>query len=396
MIQFELDKCIQCGSCESACSFGALSLIDGYPVISESCVGCNQCVNACALGALSTENVEKKADISAYQNLWVIAETDPMTGKLNKVTLELLSQGRILADGLHEQLGVVLLCEKIPDQFEDAVASTGCDFAIVEEDAKYSRCSTEQVAREIAALVRKHKPSILFAAASEIGRDLAPRISAMLETGLTADCTGFDLDADGNLVQIRPTYGGSIMASIITPDHRPQMASVRPNVFQVVKVVDSPGHVAVAKCEPMIQDDNPLTEIIDLVENPSPFKSVTEAEVVLVAGYGVGSKENLAVIQRLAVEMGAALGVTRKVVDEGWAPYELQIGQTGKTVAPALYIAFGVSGALQHTIGIRNAKNIIAINQDPAAPIFTVAHKAIMGNCVKVAKEMLKIVCNKG
>ena len=149
------------------------------------------------------------------------------------------------------------------------------------------------------------------------------------------------------------------------------------------------------KCEPMIQDDSPLTEIIDLVENPSPFKSVTEAEVVLVAGYGVGSKENLAVIQRLAVEMGAALGVTRKVVDEGWAPYELQIGQTGKTVAPALYIAFGVSGALQHTIGIRNAKNIIAINQDPAAPIFTVAHKAIMGDCVKVAKEMLKIVCGK-
>ena len=391
MIVFDRQKCIQCGQCKESCAFGALTMVAGYPVISESCVGCNQCKDACPTGALQSQEIAPVVELEAYRDIWVIAETDPITNKVNKVTLELLSQGRLLADRLKQRLGVVLLTNAVPNGFSDMVGDVGCDFALVEENAAFGEYHTERFASEISALVAEYHPAILFMAASETGRDLAPRVSAKLKTGLTADCTGFDLDGDGNLIQIRPTYGGSIMASIVTPNHRPQMASVRPNVFPVVKA-EKKREVEVTMLQPKAALEKLLMQIKSIRDNPSPYKNVAESEVVVVAGYGVGSKQNLAVIQRLTMELGAALGVTRKVVDEGWAPYELQIGQTGKTIAPELYIAFGVSGALQHTIGIRNAKNIIAVNNDPAAPIFSIAKTAIMGDCMKVAEELLKAI----
>ncbi len=389
MIKINIEKCIQCEQCIPSCSFGALVMQDGYPEVNEACVGCNQCIKACPVDAIAEQGIqEKKEDFLDYKDVWVIAETDPITNKLCKVTLELLSQGRKIADQLKQRLGTVILCQEVPPNVNQLIGEVGSDFALVVKNSLLSEYNSELYAQCITELVYKHKPSIIFMAASETGRDLAPRISAKLQTGLTADCTGFDLDQEGNLIQIRPTYGGSVMASIITPNHRPQMASVRPNVFTVEKL-QTPHNVEIFMEDISLDENSRKIRITEIKENPNIYKNVAESEVVIVAGYGVGSKENLKVIQRLAQQMGAALGVTRKVVDEGWAPFELQVGQTGKTIAPDLYISFGVSGALQHTIGIRNAKYVIAVNNDPAALIFNMCNQAILGDCMKVAEEML-------
>ena len=391
MIILNRDKCTQCGLCESACPFGAISM-DEYPVIGDTCVGCNQCVDACPAGALSGDEGEKSTeDLSAYKNVWVVAEVDPVKNKLKKVTLELLTEGRRIADLLGEKVVTLFAGADMPPNLTRAVSDAGSDEMLVVSRPELSVYTAEVYAKVIAEVVRDRKPAVLLMGATEIGRGLAPRIAAELKTGLTADCTGFDVDENGLLVQIRPTYGGSIMASIISPDHRPQMASVRPNVFTVQRDETRPD-VSVEEYTGKLSIPEPLVRVLGYEESTSNYKNVAESEVVIVAGYGVGGKENLQVIQKLAHAMGAALGVTRKVVDEGWAPYELQVGQTGKTIAPELYIGFGVSGALQHTIGLRNAKHIIAVNNDPAAPIFNTANEAILGDCVSVAKELTALI----
>jgi electron transfer flavoprotein alpha subunit len=208
-----------------------------------------------------------------------------------------------------------------------------------------------------------------------------------LQTGLTADCTGLDIDSDGNLIQIRPTYGGNIIASIISPNHRPQLASVRPNVF-AVRPAKPQGNLTLYKesIEPEHLEDR--VRLVKSEEKEDAYRDVTEADILIVGGYGVGSKENFQKLEKLAIRMNAAIGATRKAVDEGWAPADVQVGQTGKTVAPSLYIGCGVSGALQHTIGMKNAKTIITINNNPAAPIFAMSDVAILGDCVEVCEAL--------
>lgn len=388
MLVVDKDKCIGCESCISGCPFGALKMNGSYPEADDNCVFCGQCVKACPCDAIAMETTAAPAaDLSDYRDVWVVAELSPVSGKLQKVTLELLSEGRRLADQLGQNLQVLLLCGEVPEDFEERVAAVGCDRAVVIKDDLLTEYNTDIYAEVITRVSRESNPAILLFAASETGRDLAPRVSAILRTGLTADCTGFDIDENDNLVQIRPTYGGNIMASIITPDHRPQLASVRPNVF-TIQPVEKPHQPEVTELPMAVNAGIKRTRRTRIEENTTSHKNVMESEVVIVAGYGVGSKENFKKIEKLAVKMGAAIGVTRKVVDEGWAPFDIQVGQTGKTIAPDLYISFGVSGALQHTIGIRNAKHVIAVNSDPAALIFTMCDEAILGDCVAVAEEM--------
>jgi electron transfer flavoprotein alpha subunit len=212
-------------------------------------------------------------------------------------------------------------------------------------------------------------------------------VACRLQNGLTADCTRLEIDENGNLVQIRPTYGGNIMASIIAPYHRPQMASVRPNVMQIIEAKRN----SELRCTQMdIRPDENADRValLSRIEKELNFKDVCESEVIVAGGYGLGSKENFKWIHKLSSKLNAAAGATRKVVDEGWAPLEIQIGQTGKTVAPDLYIACGISGALQHSIGIKNAKKVIAINNDPAAPIFSMCDIAVLGDAVSVLKAL--------
>lgn len=390
MLVVDKDKCIGCESCISGCPFGALKMNGSYPEADDNCVFCGQCVKACPCDAIEIETkAAPAADLSAYRDVWVVAELSPVSGKLQKVTLELLSEGRRLADQLKQDLQVLLLCGAVPEGFEEQVAAVGCDRAVVVREDLLAEYNTDLYADVITRVCRDSRPAVLLFAASETGRDLAPRVSAILRTGLTADCTGFDIDENDNLIQIRPTYGGNIMASIITPDHRPQLASVRPNVF-TIRLLEKPRQLEVAELPITVDAAVKRTRMTGIEENTTSHKNVMESDVVVVAGYGVGSKENFKKIEKLAVKMGAAIGATRKVVDEGWAPFDIQVGQTGKTIAPDLYISFGVSGALQHTIGIRNAKHVIAVNSDPAALIFTMCDEAILGDCVAIAEEMSK------
>lgn len=395
MIRIEKEICTGCGICISKCPFGALRMEESVPVVSEGCLGCNACVEQCPAGAISKdEEACEGADISAYHGVLVLAELEPASGKVQKVTLELISEGRRIADKLGEKMRMLLLCGQMPGDIQEKAGWAGCDEIILVKDPMLQEYNTDIYTDIVARICKRYRPAVLLIPATETGRDLAPRVSARLQTGLTADCTGFDVDAEGNLVQIRPTYGGNIMASIISPGRRPQMASVRPNVF-AIETEEDKKKASVIEADIAIDPGVKRTIRAALEENPRSYKDVAESDMVIVAGYGVGNAENFKKIERLAVKMGAAIGATRKVVDEGWAPFDIQVGQTGKTIAPELYIGFGVSGALQHTIGLRNAKYVVAVNSDPAAPIFSMCDQAILGDCVEVAEQMERMLDGK-
>lgn len=392
MLIIDKEKCIGCRQCESTCPFGAISMESDLPAVSDSCVLCGNCERDCPVSAISiTSNVTVSEDFHEYSNIWVVMEVNPVHNHLQKVSLELLSEARRLADKLGQKTAAVLLCDKIPDKFQQQVLSVGCDIIYVAEQDVFAYYDTIIYAKAVVELVKKYKPASVLFPASENGRDLAPRVSCSLQVGLTADCTGFDIDEDNNLVQIRPTYGGNIMASIISPNHRPQLASARSNVFCVADAAQE-GEPQFIREKIKFSEDDRVVQLLKVVEKDSVFKDVAESDIVIVAGMGVGSKENYKKIEKLAAKMGAAIGATRKVVDEGWAPPEVQVGQTGKTIAPDLYIACGVSGALQHSIGMKNAKYKIAINTDAAAPIFKMCDVSILGDCVRVAEELYEKV----
>ncbi|MHB1394485.1 MAG: FAD-binding protein [Clostridia bacterium] len=396
MIQVLKDLCTGCKVCMKKCPFGAISIDSKVPVFEDNCVYCGMCAKACPVDAIKID-IKSKATSNPmeFKNLWVILEVNSSTNTFKKVSLELLSEARKLADRLNQKVVAVGLFDKEPDNLMEHIGSTGCDELIRVVHKKLRTYDTEISTHIVSGLISKYKPSVVLFPATENGRDLAPRISARLRVGLTADCTALDIDDSNNLIQIRPTYGGNIMASIITPDYRPQMASIRPNVFSIDKVENS-HPVEVTDIQIEIGKEAGRVEYIGFQEKDTVFKDVSEAEIVICGGYGMENAENFKLLHELAVKTGAAVGATRKAVDEGWVPFEVQIGQTGKTIAPDLYIACGVSGALQHSISLKNAKKIIAINNDPAAPIFTMSDLAIMGDVKQVLIKLIEMASKDG
>ena len=392
MLNIDQNKCNLCGVCVSACPFGLMKMGDGQVVVDDTCVLCGACENACPCDAIEIAKKETKTGgFEDYKDVWVVAELAKVSNHLQKSTLELLSEGRKLARRLNERSCVLLLCKQRPLGFVEQIAQTGCDIAYIVESDELHKYDTDVYADTVARLADKLKPSCILFAASETGRDLAPKVSSIMKTGLTADCTGFDIDEDRNLMQIRPTYGGNIMASIITPNHRPQLASARPNVF-AVEFCAQPSVPEVICPDINVDASKRRVRLLDERENENDYKDVMDSNIVIVGGYGVGSRENFKKLEKLAIKMGAAIGATRKAVDEGWAPFEIQVGQTGKTIAPDVYIGFGVSGALQHSIGIKNAKYVITVNSDPAAPIFSMSDEAVLGDCIQIAEYMTKLI----
>lgn len=324
-------------------------------------------------------------NIAEYNGVWVFAEQ--REGQLQKVSLELLGEGRKIADKLGVKLTALLLGNNI-ENLAETLAKHGADEVLVADDKRLEHYTTEAYTKVICDLASERKPGILFIGATFIGRDLGPRVAARLETGLTADCTSLDVEvADGALLATRPAFGGNLMATIACPDHRPQMATVRPGVFDRVETDGS--NCKVEKVEVNLKDSDIRTKVLETIKSVKDIVDISEAKTIVAGGRGMGSKENFALVEELAKALGGAVAGSRAAVEKGWIDNAYQVGQTGKTVKPSIYIACGISGAIQHVAGMQDSDMIIAINKDESAPIMQIADYAIVGDVKKVLPELI-------
>jgi electron transfer flavoprotein alpha subunit len=379
-------KCQGCGLCISACPFGCLSMQDSIVRVNEGCTLCGACREACPSGAVSLESSLKTEPADEGRGVWVFAEQ--RQGKIKSVSFELLAKGRELAAALKTELCVVCFGQAVEDI--DELISCGADKIYLADSPELADNNEDLLTGRLVSLIRQYKPEVVLAGATSLGRSFIPRVAAVVGCGLTADCTGLEIDIQQRqLLQTRPTFGGNIMATIICPSARPQMSTVRPRVFkkgspqkgrqgQIIKV-DFSGEKPAAR-----------TKLINFVEDISEKIKLDEADVIVAGGRGLGKADNFTLLEKLAGVMGAALGSSRPPVDEGWISYTHQVGQTGKTVCPKLYIACGISGSVQHMAGMQTSDTIVAINCDPSAPIFEVATYGIVGDLFKVVPLMIE------
>jgi electron transfer flavoprotein alpha subunit len=382
------DKCTACETCTTACPFGAIEMRDGKAFITEACTMCGACVEVCEFKAIerTEEAAGPAADLAAYKGVWVFAEHHK--GGIASVALELIGEGRRLADKKKTKLSAVFIGQGIKDKASDLIAH-GADIVYVADDPALKEFNDDSYAAIMTTLAIQHKPEIILAGATAIGRSFFPKVASALHTGLTADCTALDIDIEtGHLHQTRPAFGGNIMATIVTPNHRPQMATVRHKVMKPALRNDSrTGDIIEIT---YTQSGDLRTKVIKTVEELGETVNICEADIIVAGGRGLGSAKNFHLIEELAKVLGGAVAATRGAVDEGWIPYPHQVGQTGKTVCPKLYIACGISGAIQHVAGMQSSEVIVAINRDPDAPIFNVATYGIVGDVHEVVPIMIE------
>ncbi len=382
------DKCTACETCVSACPFGAIEMREGKAFITDACTMCGACVEACEFKAIEKDVVQTgpTRDLSSYKGVWVFAEQHK--GNIASVSLELLGEGRKLADKKKAKLSAVFIGSGIKGKAKDLIAH-GADIVYLADDPALKDFNDDSYAGVLTTLAHQHKPEIILAGATAIGRSFFPKVAATLYTGLTADCTMLDIDAaSGHLHQTRPAFGGNIMATIVTPNHRPQMATVRHKVMKPAKRDDArTGEIIDVKYN---QAGALRTKVLKTVEELTETVNICEADIIVAGGRGLGSQKNFQLLEELAKVLGGAVAATRGAVDEGWIPYSHQVGQTGKTVCPKLYIACGISGAIQHVAGMQSSETIVAINKDPDAPIFSVATYGIVGDVHEVVPLMIK------
>jgi len=387
-LKVDLEKCTGCGTCVFACPFGAIEVVDGKAKVYESCVDCGACVEQCPEHALFIGlRVAGEVRVQDYRNVWVFAEQ--RDGALTKVSHQLMGKARELADTLGAQAAAVLLGDKVEPLAQELIAD-GADVVYLVEDPLLGHYRTDAYAKVISDLIQSKKPEIVLFGATTVGRDLAPRISQRIYTGLTADCTGLDIDeSERLLLQTRPAFGGNIMATIICPHHRPQMSTVRPGVMRAPQP-DENRQGVVERVPLSISEQDLNMKITEVVKEARRRANLEDAKIIVSGGRGLGGPEGFKIIEQLAEALGGEVGSSRAAVDSGWIEHDHQVGQTGKTVRPALYVACGISGAIQHQAGMKESKFIVAINKDPGAPIFQIADVGIVGDLFKVIPEVVK------
>ena len=385
-INFDLEKCTGCGSCVPACPFGLLNVVDGKVQMKEGCTLCGACRDACSFEAITIEAPAAAPPTGdGSHGVWVFAEQ--RRGNLKNVSFELLSRGRELADTLKTELCAVCLGHNIADI--DRLIAHGADKVYLVDSPDLADNQEDYLTHRLVGLIKEYKPEVVMAGATALGRAFIPRVAAILNTGLTADCTGLDIDTERRLLlQTRPTFGGNIMATIICPNKRPQMSTVRPRVFKK-NAPDPTRKGQIIKVDFKKENVTARTKLLSFVEDLTEKVKLEDADIIVSGGRGLGKAENFKLLAELAEVMGAALGSSRAAVDEGWIPYSHQVGQTGKTVCPRLYIACGISGAIQHLAGMQTSDVIVAINDNPDAPIFQVAHYGIVGDLFQVVPLMI-------
>jgi len=387
MLIVDKELCIGCGICEESCPFGAIEIENACAVIGDACTLCGACVESCEVEALSLE-IEKivKTDIDAWSGVLVYCEY--REGELAAVSTELLGIGRTLADRRGVALSAVLIGHETGDVAEMLIGY-GADVVYRIDHEALEVFTDENYCTVLTAVIKEHQPEIVLAGATAIGRSFIPGVATTLNAGLTADCTQLEIrEEDGALLQTRPVFGGNIMATIVCESSRPQMSTVRP---KVMKALDF--------------DATRKGEIIDIVPDPALFGNrvkvletviggasdvnIQEADILVSGGRGLESAKGFELIKQLADTVTAKVSASRAVVDAGWIPYPHQVGQTGKTVAPKLYIACGISGAIQHVAGMQTTETIVAINRDENATIFDIADYGIVGDLFEVIPKLI-------
>ncbi len=381
------ETCTGCGACIEVCPYDALSLKDNLAVVNEKCTFCGACLeDVCPVNAIILEREEKKVevDVGEYRNVWVFIEHE--RNKVANVSFELLGQGRKLADALGCSLCGILLGNEA-EAFAREAVSYGAEKVYLAESPLLSGYRTAPYAAAAVNLIRKYRPEIVLFGATTQGRDFAGCVATTLETGLTADCTGLDIDPEKKVLrQTRPAFGGNIMATILCETHRPQMSTVRPKVFPMPPKDESRTGEIIR--EPLdMSEDQVHTKVLDFIKGAETV-NLMDAEIIVSGGRGLGAPERFQVIREFAEVLGAAVGASRAAVDSGWIPYEHQVGQTGKTVRPKIYFACGISGAIQHQAGMKTSDIIVAINKDPEAPIFKIATYGIVGDLFQVLPKL--------
>lgn len=385
-----LNKCSGCTLCVRSCPFGAIIMANKKAVIDMAkCTLCGACVPVCKFNAieLQKDTAPRTKDLSSYKDVWVFCEQKK--GIIQSIAFELLGEGGKLAKKLGVKLCAVLLGHDIESRIEE-LSSRGADLIYVVDDPALKSYQDEPYTEVLVGLVEEYKPEIILCGATVIGRSLVSRVAVKIDAGLTADCTGLDIDEKERLLlQTRPAFGGNIMATIITPNHRPQMATVRHKVMKEAEIHKSHKAEIIRKKFPSAILKS-RTTLLDIVEEIEETVNLAEADIIVSGGRGLGGPENFSIVKDLAKALGAAVGSSRAAVDAGWMPYSHQVGQTGKTVCPKLYIACGISGQIQHLIGMQSSKVIVAINKDPDAPIFKVATYGIVGDIFEIIPALTK------
>lgn len=386
-VWIETELCNGCKRCSKACPYDAIEMRGEKAFILERCTACGTCVSVCKQGAIKSDAAPREIpDFSGWKGVWVFAEQ--REGTLMKVSLELLGKARELAENLGEEVSAVLLGSGV-EGLADTLVRFGADKVYLMEDESLRQYRTVPYTRAISYLIEKYRPGILLMGATHLGRDLAPRLSRRAGVGLTADCTDLTIDpAEKILLQTRPAFGGNVMATIANRYSRPQMATVRPGVMEAFEPADHTGKVI--RHDFSMSEDEIGVKVLEVVREKKKAVELSESRIIVAGGRGVGDRDGFTLLEELAGLLGGEVAGTRVAVEEGWIPPERQVGQTGSSVRPELYIACGISGAIQHRAGMMNSRFIVAINRDARAPIFQVADWGIVGDLHEVIPEIVR------
>ncbi len=389
MLIVDVEKCIGCGVCEETCAFGAITVEDGLAVVGDGCTLCGSCVDNCEVEALHIEDDGRiaRVDKDEWSGIWVYAEW--RGGEVAPVSYELLGIGSRLAEQRGVELSAVLMGADLGDLPESLIAA-GADVVYEIDDPALAPFREDVYGAVLEDLIRTHRPEVVLAGATAMGRSVIPQVATSLGAGLTADCTGLEIRRqDGALLQTRPAFGGNIMATIECPDSRPQMATVRPRVMKALEpdAERSGRRIAV---KPQVELLRSRVEVLESVMGEEEQVNIHEADILVAGGRGLEDEKGFELIRELAAELGGAVSASRAAVDAGWISYPHQVGQTGKTVCPKLYIACGISGAVQHAVGMQSSETIVAINRDRQAPIFDIATYGLVGDLFEVIPLLIK------